>query len=63
MGRLKVSPTIIQRRNQIMKKSIIAAEDVVKFMKQEKKEKQDTYMHFRMSESMVKIPLSPISKR
>jgi hypothetical protein len=55
MGRLKVSPTIIQRRNQIMKKSIIAAEDVVKFMKQEKQEKQDTYMHFRMSENMIKM--------
>lgn len=38
-----------------MKNSIITAEDVVKFMRQEKKEKQDTYMHFRMSESMVKM--------
>ena len=38
-----------------MKKSIVAAEDVVKFMKQEKKEKQDTYMHFRMSENMIKM--------
>ena len=36
-----------------MKNSIVTAEDVVKFMRQEKKEKQDTYMHFRMSESMV----------
>ena len=38
-----------------MKNSIVTAEDVVKFMKQEKKEKQDTYMHFRMSESMVRM--------
>lgn len=38
-----------------MKDSIITSEDVVKFMKQEKKEKQETYMHFRMSESMVKM--------
>lgn len=38
-----------------MKNSIITADDVVKFMKQEKKEKQETYMHFRMSESMVKM--------
>lgn len=38
-----------------MKDSIVTAEDVVKFMKQEKKEKQETYMHFRMSESMVKM--------
>ena len=36
-----------------MKNSIVTAEDVVKFMRQEKKEKQDKYMHFRMSESMV----------
>lgn len=36
-----------------MKDSIVTAEDVVKFMRQEKKEKQDKYMHFRMSESMV----------
>jgi predicted DNA binding CopG/RHH family protein len=43
------------REEQIMKKSIIAADDVVKFMKQEKQEKQDTYMHFRMSENMVKM--------
>lgn len=42
-------------RNEIMKDSIVTAEDVVKFMKQEKKEKQETYMHFRMSESMVKM--------
>lgn len=42
-------------RNDIMKDSIVTAEDVVKFMKQEKKEKQETYMHFRMSESMVKM--------
>lgn len=38
-----------------MKDSIVTAEDVVKFMRQEKKEKQDTYMHFRMSESMVRM--------
>ena len=38
-----------------MKNSIITADDVVKFMKQEKKEKQETYMQFRMSESMVKM--------
>lgn len=42
-------------RNEIMKDSIVTAEDVVRFMKQEKKEKQETYMHFRMSESMVKM--------
>jgi predicted DNA binding CopG/RHH family protein len=42
-------------RNEIMKDSIVTAEDVVNFMKQEKKEKQETYMHFRMSESMVKM--------
>lgn len=42
-------------RNATMKDSIVTAEDVVKFMKQEKKEKQETYMHFRMSESMVKM--------
>lgn len=44
-----------QGGNEIMKDSIVTAEDVVKFMKQEKKEKQETYMHFRMSESMVKM--------